>query len=246
MYTHTYAYDLSCSWWKEMGHFCPLLDQKHDTYERLHEESPFLVNALLFTALRASSPDTDTEDMLENVQEATRKYAQMLAFDLNPTLETIQAYLVLACFLAEPYLYSGIAMRLALCARYDTAYARLLAHEDKGDETGRHLTAQLRAYLYAMFLDFKHSRYSGRAIPSRLEDVQILASYADELLALPHTLPNDHRNVANLKYVLWERKVLEDSSRIFDPTLEEHRDYLKSQEAEIRTMYERYDALACE
>jgi hypothetical protein len=47
-------------------------------------------------------------------------------------------------------------MRLALAARMDTIFEQIDEHGwDKTDERAKHLTLQLRVWLYLIFLEFK-------------------------------------------------------------------------------------------
>lgn len=142
---------------KEAAAYCQLLDDPEDTYENLRCRSPFLFNTVIYIAIRTFNGSSPPSAELSVAYEASQVFARRLAFELPPAHETIQAYLILACFHPEPYVTTGVAVRLALYARYDTAFDRLQDHGVfRTDATARRLTAHVRAYIYAMFLDFKY------------------------------------------------------------------------------------------
>ncbi|KAM0753791.1 hypothetical protein T439DRAFT_163522 [Meredithblackwellia eburnea MCA 4105] len=249
----TEARQLILLWTKEILTFCPVLDANFDTYESLRQRSPLLFNTIIHVTYRlshSSSPSSSSSSHKSRALAAdeARRLAQNVAFETSPpALESVQALLILSCFHAEPYTLTGLAVRMAHAARYETCWERLERHGwHQTDDTARRLTAQARAYLYAVFLDFKHSRYTGRVIPLRQEDMDRLQQNIDRFLTLPLILPNDHRHVANFHYIAIERRIIEDSKRLELDPLEHQLAYVSKTVEELRSLYGKYDASASE
>ncbi|GAA5953123.1 hypothetical protein JCM21900_006116 [Sporobolomyces salmonicolor] len=233
-------------WLKELQPFCSLLDPSYDTYESLRRRSPFLFNVVVYTALRTSERNATPSKELLSAAEETRRFASQQVFENNPSLEVVQALLIMSCYHQEPYILSGMALRLALSARMETTFEQLAAHGWlKQDEKGRRLTAQLRAFIYLVFLDFKHSRYAGRMILFSLHDLDTLNSKVDRALSLPFVLPTDYRAVANLRLIWVERQIMEDTAKmsIADPGLVQQCAYVEEKRLVLRDWYEHYDGL---
>ena len=100
-------------------------------------------------------------------------------------------------------------MRLALASRMDTTFEQIDEHGwDQTDDRAKHLTVQLRIWLYLVFLEFKHSRSTGRLLLLRQDDIDFLDRNADRLLTLPYSITDDERLVANLKLTFIERQII--------------------------------------
>lgn len=81
----------------------------------------------------------------------------------------------MACYHQEPYILSGMGLRLALAARFETTWEQIVVHgETKMDEKARRLTAQLRCFLYVLQLDFKQCA-SSSSLPPRLANESLSA-----------------------------------------------------------------------
>ncbi|GAA5925554.1 hypothetical protein JCM1841_006365 [Sporobolomyces salmonicolor] len=233
-------------WLKELQPFCSLLDPSYDTYESLRRRSPFLFNVVVYTALRTSERNATPSKELLSAAEETRRFASQQVFENNPSLEVVQALLIMSCYHQEPYILSGMALRLALSARMETTFEQLAAHGWlKKDEKAFRLTTQLRAFMYLVFLDFKHSRYAGRMILFSLHDLDTLNSKVDRALSLPFVLPTDYRAVANLRLIWVERQIMEDTAKmsIADPGLVQQCAYVEEKRLVLRDWYEHYDGL---
>ncbi|KAM0789237.1 hypothetical protein ACM66B_000080 [Microbotryomycetes sp. NB124-2] len=194
-------------WLKELQPFCSIIDP--DTSYATLRSNTFRFNVLLYTAMRAQTGNSVPSKEMIAVAEQVRDAVRHLIFDTAPQLETIQALAILACYHDEPYTLSGHALRLALSVRFETTFELLEEHGwDKTDDRARHLTSQLRLWLYLVFLEFKHTRSTGRLILLRQEDVDYLDDNADRLHTLPFSIPDDRRTVANLKLTFVERRIL--------------------------------------
>ncbi|KAK4057290.1 hypothetical protein OIO90_001787 [Microbotryomycetes sp. JL221] len=202
-------------WLKELQPFCSIIDP--ETSYSVLRTNTFRFNVLLYTAMRAQTgpgqPSKELISVAENVRDAVRH----LIFDTAPQLETIQALAILACYHDEPYTLSGHALRLALSRRMENTFELIQEHgPQQTDDRAKYLTSQLRLWLYLVFLEFKHTRSTGRLILLRQEDVDFLDDNADKLLSLPHSIPDDRRTVANLKLTFVERRILL-KARTFQP-----------------------------
>lgn len=144
-------------WLKELQPFCAVLSPATDTYSSLRRNR-FLFDVVCFTASRAQGGTAPPSKEFIAIAEQTRESARNLIFDTAPALEVVQALLVMSCWHDEPYVMSGYALRLALSARLDTVFEQLDAHGwDKTDDRALCLTAQLRTWIYLIFIGKKRS-----------------------------------------------------------------------------------------
>ncbi|BGP25338.1 hypothetical protein JCM10295v2_004261 [Rhodotorula toruloides] len=200
-------------WMKECANFCAVLDQNYDTYESLRKRSPFLFNTVLYTALRAQERCSPPSTELVAAAEETRRFARNQVFESKPSLESIQATMVLACYHQQPYILSGMALRLALAVKLDTSFEQLEAHGwHQTDEKARRLTAQLRTWIYIVTLNAQHERNLGVMSLMRQEDVDALVERADRALSLPHAIGTDYRHIANLRLCSIVRIIMQDTA----------------------------------
>ncbi|BGP16912.1 hypothetical protein JCM10213_007357 [Rhodosporidiobolus nylandii] len=231
-------------WMKECQPFCSVCDPAYDTYESLRQRSAFLTNAVIYTALRAQERNAPPSKELIAAAEETRRFARNQVFQ-NPALEDVQAVMVLCCYHNEPYFLSGMGLRLALSARFDTTWAQIEEHGvTKTDEKARRLVAQFRCWIYLLQLEFKHTRYSGRMVIIPQHDFDAAIQQADRLLTLPLTISTDVRHVANLRLVGIERSIMLDTAAMSDDSgLAQRCAYVSEKQAQILNWHAHYDAI---
>ncbi|GAA5891694.1 hypothetical protein JCM6882_006169 [Rhodosporidiobolus microsporus] len=232
-------------WMKECQPFCSVLDPSADTYESLRRRSPFLFNVVVYTALRAQERNAPPSKELLAAAEETRRFAQNQVFR-TPTLEDVQAVFIMACYHQEPYILSGMGLRLALSGRFETTWDQIEAHGiAKTDEKARRLTAQLRTWTYVLQLEYKHSRYSGRKIIVLREDLDKAISQADRLLTLPFAISSDVRHVANLRLVGIERQIMCETASMSpsEPNIAHQAAYVHEKAAKLLEWHSHYDAI---
>ncbi|GAA5826568.1 hypothetical protein JCM11251_002433 [Rhodosporidiobolus azoricus] len=230
-------------WMKECQPFCSVLDPSADTYESLRRRSPFLFNVVVYTALRAQERNAPPSKELLAAAEETRRFAQNQVFR-TPTLEDVQAVFIMACYHQEPYILSGMGLRLALSGRFETTWDQIEAHGiAKTDDKARRLTAQLRTWTYVLQLEYKHSRYSGRKIIVLREDLDKAISQADRLLTLPFAISSDVRHVANLRLVGIERQIMCETASMSpsDPNIAQQAAYVHSMASKLAEWHSHYD-----
>ncbi|GAA5854092.1 hypothetical protein JCM8547_008222 [Rhodosporidiobolus lusitaniae] len=230
---------------KECQPFCSVLDPAYDTYESLRRRSAFLFNVMIYAALRAQERNAPPSKELVAAAEETRRFAQNQVFR-DPALEDVQAVFIMACYHQSPYILSGMGLRLALSARFDTTWEQIEAHGvEKTDEKARRLTAQFRTWNYVLQLDFKHSRYSGRQLLVQQEDLDAVIANADKLITLPLAQFTDIRHVGNLRLIGIEREILNGTAALAasPKSLQELIDYAMSTKTLIEDWYTHYDAI---
>lgn len=246
----TEARALVLLWMKECQPFCSVLDANFDTYESLRKRSAFLFNAVVFTALRARERCAPPSKELLAASEETSRFARDQVFETKPTLEVIQAMMVMACYHQEPYILSGVALRLALVAKLDTTVEQIEEHGwTKTDERAQRLTAQLRTWIYIVTINAQHERNLGRMTLMRQEDIDALMSSADRALSLPFAISSDFRHVANLRLGSIVRSIIHETAALAqhpEPAFGELISYLYEKKQVLQDWHAHYDALICE
>ncbi|GAA5987946.1 hypothetical protein JCM10908_007281 [Rhodotorula pacifica] len=245
--TDTEARALVLLWMKECQPFCSVLDSNFDTYESLRKRSAFLFNAVVFTALRARERCAPPSKELLAASEETSRFARDQVFQTKPSLEVIQAMMVMACYHQEPYILSGVALRLALVAKLDTTVEQIEDHGwTKTDERAQRLTAQLRTWIYIVTINAQHERNLGRMILMRQEDIDTLMSQADRALSLPFAISSDFRHVANLRLGSIVRSIVLETAvlaRQPQPAFGDLISYLYEKKQVLQDWHSHYDTL---
>ncbi|GAA6002942.1 hypothetical protein JCM10207_001911 [Rhodosporidiobolus poonsookiae] len=243
--TETEARTLVLVWMKECQPFCSILDPGYDTYEGLRARSPFLFNVVVYTALRALEKNAPPSKELLAAAEETRRFARDQVFQ-TPKLEDVQATMVMSCYHQEPYLLSGMGLRLALAARLDKTLDEIEAHGwDKTDDKARRLTHQLRCWVYILYLDLKHSRYTGRMILVQRHDLDAVINKAERALGLPFAIFTDIRHFANLALVGIERQILHETGVMAktDASFAQQVAYVHEKRAQLQKWHEYWDMM---
>ncbi|GAA6004241.1 uncharacterized protein JCM10292_007306 [Rhodotorula paludigena] len=233
-------------WHKECQPFCAVIDEGYDTYESLRRRSPFLFNVILYTALRMSERNNPPSKQLIAAAEETRRFARDSVFMNDPQLEVVQAMLVMACYHQEPYILSGMSLRLALSARMETCIEQLEAHGwHKTDEKARRLTAQIRTWIYATQIEMQHARNMGRMCLLDERDMAELIAKADRALSLPFLLKSDFRHIGNLRLSAILRQIMQDTATMaqHDPSFAEQIAYVNEKKQLLQDWYSHYDGL---
>ncbi|GAA5854849.1 hypothetical protein JCM9279_005537 [Rhodotorula babjevae] len=242
----TQARTLVLLWLRELEPFCAVLDAGYDTYESLRRRSPFLFNTVIYTALRMSERNGTPSKELLAAAEETRRFARDSVFENNPDLEVVQAMLIMACYHQEPYVLSGMSLRLALSARMETSIEQLEAHGWQAtDDKARRLTAQLRTWIYAVQLENQHSRNLGRMNLIDERDLDALVAQADRALSLPFAQGSDYRHVGNLRLSAIVRKIMQETAALADKAtpFDEQVAYVSEKKQLLHDWYAHYDNL---
>ncbi|TNY20680.1 hypothetical protein DMC30DRAFT_416725 [Rhodotorula diobovata] len=235
-------------WMRECEPFCAVLDAGYDTYESMRKRSPFLFNTVIYTALRMSERNAPPSKELLAAAEETRRFARDMVFENNPDLEVVQgaSMLIMACYHQEPYVLSGMSLRLALSARMETAIEQIDAHGWQAtDDKARRLTAQLRTWIYVVQLENQHSRNLGRMNLIDERDLDALVAQADRALSLPFAQGSDFRHVGNLRLSAIVRKIMQDTAAMAEkePSFDEQVAYVSEKKQLLHDWYAHYDNL---
>ncbi|BGP40750.1 hypothetical protein JCM10449v2_004715 [Rhodotorula kratochvilovae] len=233
-------------WMKECQPFCAVLDAGYDTYESMRRRSPFLFNTVIYTALRMSERNGSPSKELLAAAEETRRFARDSVFENNPDLEVVQAMLIMACYHQEPYVLSGMSLRLALSARMETSIEQLEAHGWQAtDDMARRLTAQLRTWIYVVQLECQHARNLGRMNLIDERDLDALVLQADRALSLPFAQGSDFRHVGNLRLSAIVRKIMQDTAEMAlrELSFDDQVAYVSEKKQVLHDWYAHYDNL---
>ncbi|GAA6049725.1 hypothetical protein JCM3770_004428 [Rhodotorula araucariae] len=233
-------------WMKECQPFCAVLDAGYDTYESMRRRSPFLFNTVIYTALRMSERNGSPSKELLAAAEETRRFARDSVFENNPDLEVVQAMLIMACYHQEPYILSGMSLRLALSARMETSIEQLEAHGWQAtDDKARRLTAQLRTWIYGVQLECQHARNLGRMTLIDERDLDALVAQADRALSLPFAQGSDFRHVGNLRLSAILRKIMQETAEMAlrVPSFDDQVAFVSEKKQILHDWYAHYDNL---
>lgn len=99
-----------------MHEFCSVIHPQVDTFESIRQNSSFLFHTIIYLGARALPAAQG--DMLQVATEEARCSWKKALIDETPTLQTVQALTINACWHDNAYITSGIAMRMALHMRW--------------------------------------------------------------------------------------------------------------------------------
>ncbi|EGX93551.1 C6 zinc finger domain protein [Cordyceps militaris CM01] len=135
-------------------HYVPVFDATHDTLPSIRQRSSLLFAALCTVGCRVVCGTDAHQWRLLNFHLKRMLGSVLSAPDPTPSLETIQALLVRACYSAERSLLTATATRLAIEAGLPQAYDEVMARQvgQAEDLDTSMLIRQARTWLHVLVL----------------------------------------------------------------------------------------------
>ncbi|TFK30814.1 hypothetical protein FA15DRAFT_662869 [Coprinopsis marcescibilis] len=221
--------------------FLPIFDSKTDTYEALHDRSPFAVDAICMVAARVrdggSKPSLIHLKLLEEVQNIAR--ATLFAPVLSP--EAVQAMVLISGWSDNGWLSGGHAVRMAMELSMHQAWPKLRkkinANKVNNDED-RELVIAARTW-FCLYL-FEHQLSYGTGRPAVMKDDESVQD-CHLLLRHPLMIDDDMRLVSTVELIKIRERIHNAMSPLEGSVKSDHLDELRRADHDFDEWYRVWD-----
>ncbi|KAF5384822.1 hypothetical protein D9615_001376 [Tricholomella constricta] len=215
--------------------FLPVFDSHNDTFDALHERSPFAVDCICMVAARTrDGGDTPSETYIKILEEVQSISCATL-FAPVMRIEAVQAMILVSGWSDNGWLSGGHAVPM------HQAWPRLLRRMKarKIDPVeDRDLVIATRTW-FCLYL-FEHQLSYGTGRPAVLKDDESIQE-CRLLLQHPLAIEDDMRLVSTVELMAIRERVNNDMSPIEGPVREEHFTRLREADAEFSNWYKVWD-----
>ncbi|KAG6854237.1 hypothetical protein C0991_009255 [Blastosporella zonata] len=241
--------------------FLPVFDSAHDTFDALHERSPFVVDCVCMVAARVRDGGGSPSDIYARILQEVQAISCATLFSPVMRTEAVQAMILVSGWSDNGWLSGGHAVRMAMELSMHKAWPRLVrrmrAHEADPVED-RELVVAARTW-FCLYL-FEHqsvemsptltirpltsissTRLSyGTGRPAVLKDDEAIHE-CRLLLQHPLAIEDDMRLVSTVELMTIRERVNNAMSPIEGPVREEHFVRLREADAEFTNWFKVWD-----
>ncbi|RDB29536.1 Transcriptional activator of proteases prtT [Hypsizygus marmoreus] len=220
--------------------FLPVFDSHNDTFDALHERSPFAVDCICMVAARTRDGGAQTSETYRKILEEVQSISCATLFAPVMRTEAVQAMILVSGWSDNGWLSGGHAVRMAMELSMHKAWPKLLRRMkaskwDPNDD--RELVIASRTW-FCLYL-FEHQLSYGTGRPAVLKDDD---SIRDCRLLLQHPLAieDDMRLVSTVELMALRERV-NNAIPMEGPVKEEHFNRLREANEEFSTWYKIWD-----
>ncbi|KAG5729514.1 hypothetical protein E4T56_gene4612 [Termitomyces sp. T112] len=221
--------------------FLPVFDEAHDTFDALHERSPFAVDCICMVAARVRDGGGTPSDVHLRILEEVQAISCATLFAPVMRSEAVQAMILVAGWSDNGWLSGGHAVRMAMELSMHKAWPRLLrrmkAHKADPVED-RELVIAARTW-FCLYL-FEHQLSYGTGRPAVLKEDETIQE-CRMLLQHPLAIEDDMRLVSTVELMAIRERVHNAMSPIEGPVREEHFARLREADAEFTNWFKVWD-----
>ncbi|KAJ3852861.1 hypothetical protein EV368DRAFT_82133 [Lentinula lateritia] len=214
--------------------FLPVFDFKVDTYDALHERSPFAVNCICMVAARVRDGGGKAGETHKRCLEEVQAISCATLFAPVTRVEAVQAMI-----LVSGWSDNGEMVIWRPCALHK-AWPRLLRRINlkKTSEDDRDLVIASRTW-FCLYL-FEHQLSYGTGRPAILKDDESI-QHCRLLLQHPLAIEDDMRLVSTVELIMLREQVHNALSSFDEPVKDSDFDELKKADALFRTWFATWD-----
>ncbi|PCH33943.1 hypothetical protein WOLCODRAFT_130083 [Wolfiporia cocos MD-104 SS10] len=223
--------------------FLPIFDANVDTYDALHERSPFAVDCICMVAARVRDGGGKSSETFLKCQEEVLNISCATLFSPVTRQEAVQAMILVSGWSDNGWLSGGHAVRMAMELSMHKAWPELLARM-KANKAGtsakdRQLVISARTW-FCLYL-FEHQMSYGTGRPSILKDDESIWQ-CRALLQHPLAIEDDMRLVSMVELMAIRERVNNNLSPHFDRPVDDNTFHvLRQADMEFRNWYTTWD-----
>ncbi|KAG6818076.1 hypothetical protein H0H87_009231 [Tephrocybe sp. NHM501043] len=221
--------------------FLPVFDMAHDTFDALHERSPFAVDCICMVAARVRDGGDAPSDVYVRILEEVQAISCATLFAPVMRTEAVQAMILVSGWSDNGWLSGGHAVRMAMELSMHKAWPRLVrrmkAHKADPVED-RELIVAARTW-FCLYL-FEHQLSYGTGRPAVLKDDEAIQE-CRLLLQHPLAIEDDMRLVSMVELMVIRERINNDMSPIEGPVRDEHFARLREADTEFTTWFKVWD-----
>ncbi|KAH6916892.1 hypothetical protein BKA70DRAFT_1250880 [Coprinopsis sp. MPI-PUGE-AT-0042] len=199
--------------------FLPIFDVNCDTFEALHERSPFAVDAICMVAARVRDAGGPPSEVHQKLLEEVHNTAKATLFAPVLHAETIQAMILISGWSDNGWLSGGHAVRMAMELSMHKAWPRLhrrIIQNKANRDEDKELVIHSRIW-FCLYL-FEHQMSYGTGRPAVLKDDETIQGCRD-LLQHPLAIDDDMRLVSTVELIQIRERVNNAMSPLEGPIL---------------------------
>ncbi|KAJ7042412.1 hypothetical protein C8F04DRAFT_1207929 [Mycena alexandri] len=212
--------------------FLPVFDSNADTFDALHERSPFAVDCICMVAARVRDGGGKPSETYLQTLEEVQTISRATLFSPVSRHEAVQAMILVAGWSDNGWLSGGHAVRMAmeLCTQWPALLKRMNANQVPDLAADRELVIASRIW-FCLYL-FEHQLSYGTGRPAVLKDDESI-KHCRLLLQHPLAIEDDMRLVST--------RVHNALSPFEGPVKDEHFDELRRADLNFRSWYATWD-----
>ncbi|GLB35988.1 putative fungal specific transcription factor [Lyophyllum shimeji] len=221
--------------------FLPVFDSNNDTFDALHERSPFAVDCICMVAARTRDGGGPSSETYIKILEEVQSISCATLFAPVMRSEAVQSMILVSGWSDNGWLSGGHAVRMAMELSMHKAWPRLLRRmkANKADAVeDRDLVIASRTW-FCLYL-FEHQLSYGTGRPAVLKDDESIQE-CRLLLSHPLAIEDDMRLVSTVELMAIRERVHNDMSPIEGPVREEHFARLREADGEFSNWYKIWD-----
>ncbi|KAH9948236.1 hypothetical protein B0H21DRAFT_848279 [Amylocystis lapponica] len=223
--------------------FLPIFDANVDTYDALHERSPFAVDCICMVAARVKDGGGKHSETHVKCKEEVQAISCATLFSPVTRQEAVQAMILVSGWSDNGWLSGGHAVRMAMELSMHKAWPELLkrmkANKSSTSSKDRQLVIAARTW-FCLYL-FEHQMSYGTGRPSILKDDESIWQ-CRLLLQHPLAIEDDMRLVSTVELMAIRERVHNNLSPLFDRPVDEVTiNVLREADLEFRNWYATWD-----
>jgi hypothetical protein len=220
--------------------FLPVFDANTDTYDALHDRSPFAVNCICMVAARVRDGGGKASETYKKVLEEVQEISRASLFTPVTRHEAVQAMILVSGWSDNGWLSGGHAVRMAMELSMHKAWPALLARMKANQASttkDKELVIASRTW-FCLYL-FEHQLSYGTGRPAILKDDESIWN-CRQLLQHPLAIEDDMRLVSTVELMAIRERVQNNIS-VEGPVDHDSVVYLSKADTEFRHWYTTWD-----
>ncbi|KAI0079627.1 hypothetical protein K474DRAFT_1591918 [Panus rudis PR-1116 ss-1] len=223
--------------------FLPVFDAHVDTFDALHERSPFAVDCICMVAAKVRDGGGDPSEVFLRCQEEVQAISCATLFSPVARQEAVQAMILVSGWSDNGWLSGGHAVRMAMEISMHKAWPELLrrmkSNRISTTQKERELVISARTW-FCLYL-FEHQMSYGTGRPAILKDDESIWQ-CRLLLQHPLSIEDDMRLVSTVELMAIRERVTNNLAPYFDqPVNEQTFAVLREADVEFRNWYATWD-----
>ncbi|KAI8990468.1 hypothetical protein BD414DRAFT_483741 [Trametes punicea] len=223
--------------------FLPVFDANVDTYDALHERSPFAVDVICMVAAKVRDGGGNPSEVFLKCLEEVQAISCATLFSPVTRQEAVQAMVLVSGWSDNGWLSGGHAVRMAMELSMHKAWPELLKRMKAGKAStsakDRQLVVSSRTW-FCLYL-FEHQMSYGTGRPAILKDDESIWQ-CRLLLQHPLAIEDDMRLVSTVELMAIRERVHNNLAPLFDRAVDDITfNVLREADMEFRNWYATWD-----
>ncbi|KXN85678.1 Transcriptional activator of proteases prtT [Leucoagaricus sp. SymC.cos] len=238
--TESEARELFKIFYRGCSTFLPVFDKDTDTYDALHERSPFAVNCICMVAARVRDGGGLPSETYLRCLEEVQSISCATLFAPVMRCEAVQSMILVSGWSDNGWLSGGHAVRMAMEYSMHKAWPKLYRRMLNGKVDpveDRELVIASRTW-FCLYL-FEHQLSYGTGRPAVLKDDESIKD-CRYLLRHPLAIEDDMRLVSTVE-LMAIREEVQNALPTEGPVLDEHYDVLRDADLKFKNWYATWD-----